>query len=320
MRGAATPTPRAMGASTTPLRSPPDAPSRFSSSCSPPSAPSLPPPRSPDPRPHPRPHLRPPPLALSTRGPGPRQFFGPTISSLVAPNPRFSSYSSSSPRPGTLGLDRASLRLFPLASLVRADQSPSLPPLSYSRTPGHPLVPLFYSLLCSFLRLALLFSSLFFFLVLFLSLICLLLPPPFLISRLWLFSLLSTLRCCIFSILSSLRLPFLFASFFSFRPLPSSCHCISRSSSSLFASSCLTAAVRLRNETRTSLTSFPNPSLLYHEVTLSSYRHLTLPALTQPCRASTGQSCCHPVASDIYIKPLHIQTHVGLIADNVISL
>lgn len=161
MRGAATPTPRAMGASTTPLRSPPDAPSRFSSSCSPPSAPSLPPPRSPDPRPHPRPHLRPPPLALSTRGPGPRQFFGPTISSLVAPNPRFSSYSSS-PRPGTLGLDRASLRLFPLASLVRADQSPSLPPLSYSRTPGHPLVPLFYSLLCSFLRLALLFSSLFF--------------------------------------------------------------------------------------------------------------------------------------------------------------
>lgn len=90
MRGAATPTPRATGAPTAPLRSLPDAPSRSSSSCSPPSAPSLPPPRSPDPRPHPRPHLRPPPLALSTRGPGPRQFFGPTISSLVAPNPRFS--------------------------------------------------------------------------------------------------------------------------------------------------------------------------------------------------------------------------------------
>lgn len=148
MRGAATPTPRATGAPTAPLRSLPDAPSRSSSSRSPPSAPSLPPPRSPDPRPHPRPHLRPPPLALSTRGPGPRQFFGPTISSLVAPNPRFSSYSSS-PRPGTLRLDRTSLRLFPLAILVRADQSPSLPPPFLHPNAGPSACSsLLYSLLC----------------------------------------------------------------------------------------------------------------------------------------------------------------------------
>lgn len=110
-------------------RGPPRHPSAFTTRrslplllivCSPPSAPSLPPPRSPDPRPHPRPHLRPPPLVLSTRGPGPRQFFDPTISSLVAPNPHAlvptpPASRPSLPRSGTLGLDRTSLRLFPLA-------------------------------------------------------------------------------------------------------------------------------------------------------------------------------------------------------------